>query len=65
MKVGDLVKEQRHRIGEPRMRVGLLVERVQHNQGVGCSNKVFSVLWRDGTTTTKVWDWRLEVISAK
>ena len=62
MKVGDLVKDN-----HPNMRwytkIGVLVENVGHNKGLGCSNKVFKVLWRNGTIGNNVWDYDLKVVS--
>jgi hypothetical protein len=62
VKVGDLVKDNHPaRVGFER--VGVLVENVGHNKGLGCTNKIFKVLWRNGTIGNNVWDNDLEFIS--
>ena len=64
MKVGDLVKDNflpGRQLGI--RRYGVLVENVGHNKGIGCTNKVFKVLWHDGTIGNNVWDYDLKVIN--
>ncbi len=64
MKVGDLVKDNclpGRQLGIRRH--GILVENVGHNKGIGCTNKVFKVLWHDGTIGNNVWDYDLKVIN--
>ena len=56
MQVGDLVKTV---FGFYRR--GILVERVW--DPIAMSNKVFKVMWTDGTMGNNVWDYDLEVIS--
>ena len=62
MKVGDLVKDN-----HPNMRwytkIGVIVENVGHNKGLGCTNKAFKVLWRNGTIGYRVWDYDLKVVN--
>ena len=62
MKVGDLVKDN-----HPNMRwytkIGVIIENVGHNKGLGCTNKMFKVLWRNGTIGNNVWDYDLKVVS--
>ena len=64
MKVGDLVKDNhpsRFRV-EPN-KIGVLIENVGHNKGLGCTNKRFKVLWHNGTIGNNVWDYDLKVIN--
>jgi len=56
MQVGDLVKTVRRC-----NRRGILVERVY--DPIAMNNKVFKVMWTDGTIGNNVWDYDLEVIS--
>jgi hypothetical protein len=56
MKVGDLVKTV-HGFYQ----LGLLIEQVQDK--LAMNNKVFTVLWQNGTTGNNIWDYDLEVIS--
>ena len=56
MRVGDLVKSV---FGFYRR--GILVERVY--DPIAMNNKVFKVMWTDGTIGNNVWDYDLEVIS--
>ena len=63
MKVGDLVKDNHPNRGMGPERIGVLVENVGHNRGLGCTNKVFKVLWRNGTIGNNVWDYDLKAIS--
>ena len=62
MKIGDLVKDN-----HPNMRwytkIGVIVENVGHNKGIGCTNKMFKVLWRNGTIGNNVWDYDLKVVN--
>ena len=43
-------------------RRGILVEQLQDR--LAMSNKVFKVLWQDGTIGNNIWDYDLEVINA-
>ena len=63
MKVGDLVKLKALSTALGTDVVGILVENVRHNSGIGCTNKVFKVLWHDGTIGNNVWDYDLKVIN--
>jgi hypothetical protein len=56
MKVGDLVKT----IYGPYRR-GILIERVLDR--LAMNNKVFNVLWMDGSTGNNIWDYDLEKIA--
>ena len=62
MKVGDMVKDNHpnRRLNE---RFGVLIENVGHNKGLGCTNKMFKVLWRNGTIGNNVWDYDLKVVN--
>ena len=62
MKVGDLVKDN-HPFRRDARRVGVIVENVRHNKGIGCTNKLFKVLWRNGTIDNWVWDYDLKVVN--
>lgn len=65
MKVGDLVKDNyptRSHMSHMD-RFGMIVENVGHNKGLGCTNKVFKVLWLNGAIGTNVWDYDLKVVS--
>jgi len=57
MKVGDLVKTV-HGF----YRRGILVEQI-HDR-LAMNNKVFKILWQDGTIGNNIWDYDLEVINA-
>jgi hypothetical protein len=64
MKVGDFVKDNHHRgVSIHNKRIGVIVENVGHNNGLGCINKAFKVLWRNGTIGNKVWDYDLKVVN--
>jgi hypothetical protein len=56
VKIGDLVKTV---VGFHRR--GLLVKRI--HDPLAQRNKVFKILWVDGTMGNNVWDYDLEVIS--
>ena len=56
MKVGDLIKTV-HGF----YRRGILVE--QNQDRLAMNNKVFKVLWQNGTIGNNIWDYDLEVIS--
>jgi len=56
MKVGDLVVTV---YGQYRR--GLLIEQVQDR--LAMNNKVFKVLWQNGTIGNNIWDYDLEVVS--
>ena len=57
MKVGDLVK---HRIHENLL--GMTIREV-FDPLCGVTNKVFDILWQDGTMGHNVWNYDLELIS--
>ena len=67
MKVGDLVYDNCVNAGAKAgiegggFKFGVLVARVQHSRGLGCKNKVFRVLWNDGTIGNNVWDYDLKM----
>ena len=63
MKVGDLVKDNHPNYPPHHRRIGVIVESVGHNKGLGCTNKVFKVLWRNGTIGNNVWDYDLKVVN--
>jgi len=56
VKVGDMVKTV-HGF----YRRGLLIEQAQDR--LAMNNKVFRVLWHNGTVSNNVWDYDLELIS--
>ena len=57
MQVGDLVKTV-HGF----YRRGILLEQIQDR--LAMNNKVFKILWQDGTIGNSIWDYDLEVINA-
>jgi plasmid maintenance system antidote protein VapI len=58
MKVGDIVQ---HCFSE---KIGVTIKEVFDPLcGVTSSNKVFDILWQDGTIGHNVWNYDLEVIS--
>ena len=67
MKVGDLVKcnnpSYYHTLRTTPARIGMIIKNVGHNNGIGCTNKVFKVLWHSGTTENKVWDYDLMLVN--
>ena len=66
MKIGDVVKDvypNRRGFGW-KERFGVIVKEVFHPLcGVTSSNKVFDILWQDGTIGHNVWNYDLELIS--
>ena len=62
MKVGDLVKDN-HPEPWRRERIGVIVERKSHYRRMA-NNKLFKVLWRDGTIGNNVWDYDLKIIKS-
>ena len=65
MKAGDLVKDNypTRSYMSHTDRFGVIVENVGHNKGIGCTNKMFKVLWYNGTIGNNVWDYDLKVVS--
>ena len=63
MKVGDLVRDN-HPNRRGSERTGVLVGNVTHAYGLSCTNKVFRVLWRDGTIGNNVWDYDLKIVKS-
>ncbi len=59
MQVGDLVLFTRptHVLGMH----GLIIERV--HDPMAMNNRVFKVLWKDGTIGNNIWDYDLKVIN--
>ena len=58
MQVGDVVK---YCFSE---KIGIVAKEVWHPLcGVTSSNKVFDILWQDGTIGHNVWNYDLELIS--
>jgi hypothetical protein len=57
VKEGDLVRTT---YSSPRH--GILIERVQ-DPFLGMTNKVFTVLWENGTIGSAVWEYDLELIN--
>ena len=58
MQVGDVVK---HCFSE---KIGLVMKETWHPLcGVTSSNKVFDILWQDGTIGHNVWNYDLELLS--
>ena len=57
MSVGDLVQA-----AFDSNRRGILIERVQ-DPFLGMTNKVFTVLWENGTIGNAVWEYDLELIN--
>ena len=62
MKVGDLVKDN-HPSWSGVERIGIIIERTSHYRRVA-SNKLFKVLWRDGTIGNNVWDYDLKIVES-
>ena len=63
MKVGDLVGcNHPHRVGEQNRRFGIIVKVVPHNNGLGCRNKMFKVVWGSKKADNRVWDYDLKLI---
>jgi hypothetical protein len=60
MKVGDLVKDN-YPTRAYMNKVGVLME--QTRLGTSRLNKVFRVLWQDGTVGENVWDYDLKVVT--
>lgn len=60
MKVGDLVKDN-YPTRAYMNKVGVLM--AQTRLGTSRLNKVFRVLWQDGTVGENVWDYDLELIN--
>ena len=60
MKVGDLVRDNRPNWlgGE---RVGVLVGEIPNSRAL---NRVFKILWRDGTIGNNVWDYDLKIVKS-
>ena len=64
MKVGDLVTcNHPHRRMAQARRLGVIVENVEHHNGLSCSNKMFKVLWHSGMIDNRLWDYDLKVIN--
>ena len=64
MKVGDLVAcNHPNRRDQKSRRLGVIIKNVQHNNGLGCKNKMFAVIWRDGRVDNRLWDYDLKVIN--
>ena len=61
MKVGDLVKDN-HPNCVGAERIGVIIERVSHYRRIGFNNKLFKVLWHNGTIGKNVWDYDLKVV---
>lgn len=59
MKVGDLVKDN-HPTGLGR--VGVITASMPHSTAL---NKVFRVLWQNGSTGDNIWDYDLKLLSEK
>ena len=58
MKIGDLVK---HCFSE---KIGAIIKEVWDPMcGVTSSNKVFDILWQDGTIGHNVWNYDLKVVT--
>ena len=62
MKVGDLVKDNHPRWLDRDKKVGVIIERVSSYRRCASNNKLFKVLWRNGTIGNNVWDYDLKVI---
>ena len=62
MKVGDLVKDN-HPSWSGAERIGVIIERVPHYRRVRYGNKLFKVLWGNGTIGKNVWDYDLKVVN--
>ena len=59
MKVGDLVKDN-HPTGPGW--AGIVVASVPHSTAL---NKLFKVLWQNGLTGNRIWDYDLKLLSEK
>jgi hypothetical protein len=60
VKVGDLVKDN-HPSRASAERVGVIVEEIPRWRPM---NKLFKVLWRNGTIGNNVWDYDLKIIKS-
>ena len=58
MKIGDLVKT----VCGPYRR-GFLIEQVRDRLATSLNNKVFRVLWLDGSVGNNIWDYDLELVN--
>ena len=58
MRVGDLVKDV-HPFGKLPAKTGVLIKETKSSRA---TNKVFMVLWFDGTVGDNVWDYDLKVV---
>jgi hypothetical protein len=58
MKIGDLVKTV---LGPYRR--GFLIELVHPRPRLALNNKVFRVLWLDGSVGNNIWDYDLELVN--
>ena len=67
MKVGDLVKcnnpSYYHTLRTTPARIGVLIGNIGHNKGIGFTNKIFKVLWHNGTIENNVWDYDLMLVN--
>ena len=59
MKVGDFVKDV-HPFGKLPAKTGVVITQVKSSRA---TNKVFMVLWFDGTVGNNVWDYDLKVVN--
>ena len=61
MKVGDLVKDNHPSRGMEPERIGVLVGEMPKSRAL---NRLFKVLWHDGTIGNNVWDYDLKIIKS-
>ena len=57
MKVGDMVKHCFHE------RLGVIIKEVEHPSTRASTNKVFDIVWVNGTTGYNIWDYDLEKVN--
>ena len=57
MKVGDMVQHCFHE------RVGVIIKEVDHPSTRASTNKVFDIVWLNGTTGYSIWNYNLEKVN--
>jgi len=57
MEVGDMVKHCFHE------RLGVIIKEVEHPSTRASTNKVFDIVWVNGTTGYNIWDYDLEKVN--
>ncbi len=65
MKVGDLVKDNHpSRNCSGTEWVGMIIKNIPHNGWGGANNKMFKILWLNGTIGNNVWDYDLKIVKS-